>query len=125
MTQSVLALVFSTYANTFALPPGLLESVCYVESKHEVAAYHPADGHSPSIGVCQVKLDTARSMGFVGGETDLMEPTANVFFAAKYLRYQIDRYDSVERGVVAYNRGNATGLRDTQYSAKVMKQWRQ
>lgn len=122
--DSILALIFWTQANTFALPPGLLESVCYVETKHDIAAYHPTDGGSPSIGICQVKLQTARSLGYRGTEKGLMEPTTNVFYAAKYLRYQIDRYGNVERGVVAYNRGNATRMRSSGYSTKVMTKWR-
>ncbi len=110
--------------NTFNLPPNLLESVCYVETHHNVSAYKPNDGGSPSYGICMVKYQTARGLGYNGNAQGLMDPKVNAYYAAKYLRYQIDRYDSIERGVIAFNRGNAKGLHATKYSAKVMKQWR-
>lgn len=63
------------------------------------------DGGSPSYGACQVKLATARHMGFKGTPSQLMEPRTNAAIAAKYLNYQIKRYGSADKAVSAYNAG--------------------
>lgn len=121
--MTTLTALFIAASTQFNLPTGLLESLCYVESKHNVTAVHEDDGGSNSIGVCQVKLVTARWLGFEGSEEDLMLPENNIFYAAAYLSYQHRRYADITRAVVAYNRGNAMGLTSSDYSNKVIKQW--
>lgn len=121
----VLHLIFATHSAAHKLPEGLLESLCYVESTHNVNAIHYNDGDSNSIGVCQVKLKTAKWLGFKGSEKDLMKPENNVKYAAKYLAYQIKRYNSISKGIVAYNQGNAINLESSKYSQKVIKYWNQ
>jgi soluble lytic murein transglycosylase-like protein len=64
-------------------------------------------------------------MGYRGDANGLQNPRTNVYYAAKYLRYQIDRYGSVPRGIVAYNRGNARGLTRSRYSDKVINHWQE
>ena len=108
----------------YGLPEGLLSSLCYVESRHNVNAINHDDGDANSVGVCQVKLKTAREMGFRGTEQQLMNPRMNVKYAAKYLRWQILRYKSVKKAVIAYNRGNARGLTTSKYQGKVYARWR-
>jgi len=85
--------------------PALLSAVCWVESNHQPAAYAESDGGSPSLGLCQIKLGTARWLGFEGEASDLMEPNTNAYYAAKYLRRQYLRYGTWERAVSAYNCG--------------------
>ena len=120
----LLALFFVSASNVFNLPPGLLASVCFVESSHNVFAVHLNDGSSDSLGVCQVHTTTARWLGFEGEENDLMDPQTNIYYAAKYLNYQISRYHgNISKALVAYNRGNAKGLTRSEYSDKVLKQW--
>lgn len=106
------------------LPNNLLHSICYVESRYKVNAVHKDDGNGDSLGVCQVKLTTAKSLGFKGTEKQLMEPKYNIKYAAKYLSHQIKRYSSIKKGVIAYNRGNAKYLTSSKYQVKVYKQWR-
>lgn len=106
------------------LPDNLLSSICYIESKHLVDAIHTDDGNSDSLGICQLKLDTAQWLGFEGDEDDLMKPFNNVEYAARYLSYQLNRYNDISRAIVAYNRGNAKGLTTSSYSDKVFKEWR-
>src|ERR1700692_3723359 len=98
-----IAFLFILYSAQFNLPDGLLSSLCYVESGHNIEAVHLADGNGNSIGACQIKLKTARFMGFRGTEKQLMRPDVNIYYAAWYLRYQINRYRSVRKGVIAYN----------------------
>lgn len=123
MNTFALALMFFNASQTFNLPPKLLESICFVETKHDVKAIHEGDGDSDSLGICQVKLATAQWLGFKGSEHDLMRPEVNIYFAAKYLAYQQRRYKNISRAIVAYNRGNATNLTTSTYSDKVLKQW--
>jgi soluble lytic murein transglycosylase-like protein len=107
-----------------SLPVGLLESLCYVESKHNVNAVHRDDGNSDSLGVCQIKYRTAQYMGFKGTRQQLMLPTVNIYYAGKYLRHQLNRYGSIERAVIAYNLGHAGRLTSTKYQVRVYEQWR-
>lgn len=110
---------------SFDLPPNLLTSLCYVESGHKVAAVHQDDGNGDSLGICQIKLSTARFVGFKGTRKQLMDPTINIYYAAKYLGHQVQRYHGdLTKAVIAYNIGSARQLKTTQYSQKVMKQWR-
>ncbi len=116
--------IFLTTSIQMNLPPNLLSSLCYVESKHDIAAIHHDDGNSDSLGICQIKHDTAKWLGFKGSKEELMRPDINIKYAGLYLRYQIKRYNSVSKAVISYNRGNAKGLTTTNYQARVFKQWR-
>lgn len=125
-----LVIVFSLVTQTFNLPAGLLSSVCYVESKHDVEAIHAHDGGSDSIGLCQLKLSTARFLGYQGSGRHLhQDPLVNAFYAGKYLRYQLNRYDhDVLRATSAYNSGtyklNQGGQPvNREYIRQVLKAW--
>jgi soluble lytic murein transglycosylase-like protein len=64
------------------------------------------DGGSTSYGICQVKYDTAKMLGYDGKPEGLMVPSVNAKWAAEYLKYQYDRYGGVwYRAVAAYNAG--------------------
>lgn len=115
--------LFLTISLQYGLPLGLLDSLCYVESKHKINAIHHDDGGSDSIGICQIKYSTAKSLGFKGSVKDLYKPQNNIKFAALYLRKQINRYNNVKRGVIAYNRGNAKLLTSSKYQVKVYTRW--
>jgi soluble lytic murein transglycosylase-like protein len=119
-----LSSLFLSLTLHFNLPHGLLESICYTESKFNVNAVHHDDGDSDSLGLCQVKLKTARFMGFKGNAKKLMNPQINSYYAAKYLKYQISRYHSVRKAVIAYNMGSTKGLTTTKYQTRVFKYWR-
>lgn len=115
--------LFITMSIKYQIPYGLLDSLCWVESNHEITAIHHDDGGEDSLGICQIKYSTAKEMGFKGTRKQLMEPNYNIKYSAKYLRYQIDRYRSVKRAVIAYNRGNAKNLTTSKYQRKVYKKW--
>lgn len=123
MTTLTIALIFNTMSVQFDLPKGLLESLCYVESKHQAAAIHRDDGGTDSIGICQLKLQTAREYGYKGSPEGLLHPSINAYFAALYLKHQLLRYDNIEQGIIAYNFGSAKHFTSTKYSANVIKQW--
>lgn len=119
-----LTVLFLSLTTQYNLPPKLLDSVCYIESHYDVNAIHKDDGGENSLGVCQVKLSTAKWLGFTGNEKQLMRPEVNAKYAAKFLRYQLNRYhDNEVKAVTAYNRGHSTKTGDSKYMRKVFKKW--
>ena len=124
MTNLTLSLIFSVVSAQHHIPPGLLSALCFVESRHNIDAIHHDDGRSESLGVCQIKYNTAKWLGYKGDIVDLMIPEINALYAAKYLEYQLKRYDyDIARAATAYNRGNAKGLTRSSYSDKVLQRW--
>lgn len=102
-----LSLLYTINAQEFNLNPRLLRAVCWVESKHNPKAINLFDGPSPSYGLCQVKLETARFLKFRGTGKQLMHPRVNSYYAAKYLAYQLARYDyDWTKATIAYNHGH-------------------
>ncbi len=87
------------------------------------------DGGSPSLGICQIKLETARLMGFKGDQKQLMDPQVNITYSALYLHKQLLRYhQDVHKAVSAYNAGtwsmNLQGqTKNLSYVNKVLKTW--
>lgn len=87
------------------------------------------DGRDDSLGVCQVQPKTAAFLGFKGKRGDLMNPKFNVKYAAKYLDYQLKRYNGdVYKAILAYNAGsyklNSKGTPvNALYAKKVLTAW--
>jgi hypothetical protein len=129
MTGNILALALISSTQTFDLPPGLLSALCFVESSHRTYVVNHKDGGSRSNGACQIKLSTAKLLGYNGTEEKLLDPKVNAYWAAKYLRRQLDRYGGdVRKGVAAYNSGtlriNDMGhIRNQKYVNKVFRAW--
>lgn len=120
-----LALIFESLTKEFKLPDGLLSSICYIESHHNPNAVHHDDGRSDSLGLCQIKLETAKWLGFKGTKQQLMNPKTNAYYAGKYLKRNISRYQGdVTKAIIAYNQGSAKNLTSTKYSRKVISKWR-
>lgn len=84
----------------------LLLAICTQETNlTNVTVYH--DGHSPSYGICQVKYDTAKMLGFKGKSEGLINPIVNAKWAARYVKYQTERYgDNWCKIAAAYNAGS-------------------
>ncbi len=128
--MQTLILAFATVTQTFALPPGLINAICYVESHHKPAAINAHDGGSASFGVCQIKLATARDLGFGGTADELRRnDVINVYYAAKYLKQHSNKYNNdYRKAVSAYNAGkhrvDDNGVtKNHVYVAKVFKAW--
>ncbi len=121
-----LTAIFTTVTLQLGLPPNLLSSLCFVETRHVTHAIHLNDGKGHSFGVCQIKINSARLMGFKGTEEQLMDPKVNIYYAGKYLKHQMKRYKgSIQKAVIAYNMGSAKALTSTKYQARVFEYWRQ
>jgi soluble lytic murein transglycosylase-like protein len=115
--------LFTTISISLGLPPGLLSSLCYVESKHKINAIHHDDGTEDSLGICQIQYTTAKQLGFKGTKEQLMDPKNNIKYAGLYLKHQISRYNSVQKGVIAYNQGHCGTIRTTKYQRNVYRRW--
>ena len=116
-------LLFSSVTQAFALPPGLLASICFVESGYRASVIHKDDGGQDSLGLCQVQYTTAKAVGFKGKPKQLLNPATNAYYAGKFLASQIKRYHDVDRGIVAYNLGHYSPTY-TKYLKKVRKAWK-
>jgi soluble lytic murein transglycosylase-like protein len=103
MTYSTIILAAAKAAKVSG---ALLLAICTQES-NLTNAYVLHDGGSPSIGVCQLKYETAKMVGFKGKPNQLMDVGTNAKFAAKYLAFQQERYgDDWHKLAAAYNAGS-------------------
>lgn len=129
MIYTGMAILFFAVSSSLGLPPGLLSAICYIESHHKENAINKHDGGSASYGACQIKLATAKSIGYTGTAKQLMRADVNVMWAGKYLKWQLKRYNNDPRkAVAAYNAGshklNRKGFtRNNKYVIKVFKAW--
>lgn len=118
-------MIMLTIINTaLALPAFLLQSVCWVETNHRNID-NMNDGGSPSYGICQIKLGTAKWLhekhklhGTVS-EENLRTEEVNAFYAGLYLKWQLSRYNgNINKAVSAYNAGTFTN-KNKKYVYKV------
>ncbi len=121
--MTTLAVLFTAVSLQQGLPPGLLSAICYTESRHTANVVHFNDGKSHSYGICQIKLEAARQVGFRGTAKELMIPAINIHYAGLYLKHQLRRYNSIKKAVIAYNRGHAGDLEESGYQKRVYKEW--
>jgi soluble lytic murein transglycosylase-like protein len=129
--MSMVATMFLITSQYLNLPEGLLSALCFVESGHNVQSVNLHDRGSKSLGICQIKLSTARFLGYKGSEKDLFSPQVNIYYAGKFLARNIRRYDgNIYRGVSAYNAGTCRLNRrgqalNNKYVKKVYKAWKE
>jgi soluble lytic murein transglycosylase-like protein len=127
--NETLFLIFAAVTSQLQLPDGLLSAVCMVESNHNPKAIHYNDGKGHSLGVCQIKYETAKLVGYKGTAEALRGPKTNALYAGKYLRYQLIRYDGdIVKALAAYNAGKfnptKSGIpRNLKYVKKVFSVW--
>jgi len=94
-------------AKTAKVSGSLLLAICTHETNlTNIVVYN--DGNSPSYGICQIKLETAKMIGFKGRAKDLINPQVNAKWAALYLKYQEQRYGANKwcEMTAAYNAGS-------------------
>src|SRR6266478_7875038 len=71
----------ATHAQAYGVPEILVHRVIVRESK-----YHPAlVGRGGTIGLMQIKLATARGLGYTGDAAGLHDPDTNLIYGVKYL----------------------------------------
>jgi soluble lytic murein transglycosylase-like protein len=59
-----------------------------------------AVSHAGALGLFQVLPSTAQEL-----KIDLNSPSANILAGARYLRHMLDRFDTLELALAAYNAG--------------------
>jgi soluble lytic murein transglycosylase-like protein len=71
----------ATHAQANGVPESLVHRVIVRESK-----YHPSlVGRGGAIGLMQIKLSTARGLGYTGTAEGLRDPETNLTYAVRYL----------------------------------------
>jgi len=114
-------------AEKVGVPKKLLRAICAAESGLKPWAYRYGDGGSQrnsAFGICQVLHSTAKAYGFRDENCykdfrnsyfrernykacKLFGPYTNSLIAARYLKYQLKRYDgSWISAIAAYNSGS-------------------
>jgi soluble lytic murein transglycosylase-like protein len=79
-SQTALDERISYYANAYDVPESLIHRSILRES-----GYNPLAHVGPYWGLMQIRLDTARGMGFRGSARDLLDADTNLKYAVAYL----------------------------------------
>lgn len=113
--------IFAQIAAAVKVSPLLLLSLCWQESHHR-NVINPHDSGSKSYGVCQVKMDTAKTIIPTVTEKELMNPEINIYVAAKYLKRHLNTYEGDEQKALSrYNGGYKGGkITNRRYVKKIL-----
>ncbi|TCK30359.1 soluble lytic murein transglycosylase-like protein [Ancylobacter aquaticus] len=89
------------HAERFDVPAALVRRVAWRESR-----FDPRQRHGPYWGLMQIRVDTARGLGFRGAPKDLLDANTNMTYAVAYLAnaYRVAGRDE-KRAVMLYSRG--------------------
>lgn len=107
------------YSQEFDVPEALIYSVILAESNFDP----DAKSHVGAIGLMQLMPDTLDWLSRLLGETaptgDIADPETNIKYGTYYLRHLMDRFDSWDTAIAAYNAGHGrvtNWLTDSRYS---------
>lgn len=75
------AKIINSYAATYGVPTALAHAVV----RHESNFQPNVRGAAGEIGLMQIKLSTARGLGYSGSAKGLYEPSTNIQYGMKYL----------------------------------------
>jgi soluble lytic murein transglycosylase-like protein len=101
----------ATHARANAVPEALVHRVIVRESRYQPALV----GRGGTIGLMQIKLATARSLGYTGDAAGLRDPDTNLTYAVKYLAGAYRAANGDHNRAIAYY---ASG-----YYAAAKRQW--
>lgn len=89
------------YAERFDIPATLVRRMAWRESK-----FDPKQRNGPYWGLLQIRVDTARSLGFRGEPADLLDADTNMTYAVAYLAnaYKVSGRNE-KRAEMLYARG--------------------
>ncbi len=74
------AVAISQYSAAYGVPESLVHRIVKRESK-----YNPRASHGGNLGLMQINLATARTMGYRGSAKGLFDVDANLKYGVKYL----------------------------------------
>ena len=124
--------LFEKFEMEYNLPDNLLKAICSVESdfREHVVVYNDGGKGDNGYGLCQIQYGTAIHMGMhhdsrcqnrVSRYCSLLRAEVNLKYAARYLSYQLERYQGdIHKVISAYNAGTAITT-NKQYVKKVLK----
>lgn len=111
------------HAERFDVPVWLVRRVAWRESK-----FDPSQRHGPYWGLMQIRVDTARGLGFRGAPKDLLDANTNLTYAVAYLAnaYRVAGRDE-KRAVTLYAKGyyyeaKRKGMRDSLIRTAVIEE---
>jgi len=108
--------IISNHALANDIPLDLALAVVAHESRFDA----DATGQAGEIGLMQIKLETARDMGYEGSATELYEPATNILWGMKYLGRARELAGGSECGALSrYNGGHGTKRMIRSYCNKV------
>lgn len=87
--------------------PRLVSSIIQTESRFRKCKLRREWDGTTSVGLMQIKIQTARQMGFRGDYHRLLLPWINVYYGVRYLKMKLLRYPFVWDAVSAYNAGRS------------------
>jgi len=79
--QADYAEMVAVHARANGVPEALVHRVIMRESRYQPGLV----GHGGTIGLMQIKLATARGLGYTGDAAGLRDPNTNLTYAVKYL----------------------------------------
>ena len=89
------------HAQANAIPEALVHRVIVRESRYQAGLV----GRGGTIGLMQIKLATARSLGYTGTAEGLRDPETNLTYAVKYLAGAYRAANGNHNRAVAYYAG--------------------
>jgi soluble lytic murein transglycosylase-like protein len=99
--QGAYSSMVARHAAANGIPASLVHRVIMRESR-----YNPRAVSKGNYGMMQIKLGTARAMGYTGSASGLLDPETNMTYAVKYLAGAYKAAGGSEGGAVAnYARG--------------------
>jgi soluble lytic murein transglycosylase-like protein len=114
-TQKYSSLI-AKHARANGVPVDLARAVV----KHESGFNAGATGQAGEIGLMQIKLSTARGMGYKGSAKGLYDPATNIRWGMKYLGQARKLAGGSECGTLSkYNGGHGTSRMIKGYCSKV------
>ena len=94
------------HANANGVPVELVHRVIRRESRYNASLV----GRGGTIGLMQIKLATARSLGYTGTAEGLRDPDTNLTYAVKYLAGAYRAANGDHNRAVAYYAGGYYGV---------------
>lgn len=114
--------IISRYARNYGVPVDLAHAIIKIESNYRASAR----GSAGEIGLMQIKLSTARMMGYSGSRKGLYNPETNIKYGMKYLAMAHDLGGGTTCGtVLKYNAGHGAKRMNpvsARYCSKVKRQ---
>ena len=108
--QGAYAAMAARHAAANGVPASLVHRVIMRESRYNARAVSKGN-----YGIMQIRLGTARAMGYTGSAAGLLDPEVNMTYAVKYLAGAYKAAGGSESGAVAnYARGYHAQARSTQ-----------